>query len=182
MTRDQILGRPGLWAAAVWGFAEGTVFFLVPDILITFVAMFSARKSVQHTAAVLGGSLLAGALLFLLAASGQQWVVDTVKHVPFIRERMVDQTRADFERYGAGALLRGPSSGIPYKVYAVQAPRYTTLWMFLLFSIPARLERFIVAWAGFAMAGLWLRQHPRFAIAVHALFWVVIYSWYWTRT
>jgi membrane protein YqaA with SNARE-associated domain len=176
MTRDQLLGRPGLWAAAVWGFAEGTLFFLVPDILITFVAMFSVKKSGQQTAAVLLGSLLAGALLF----TGNAWVTDPVKHVPFVREWMFDKTRADFERHGVGALLRGPSSGIPYKVYAVQAPAYTNLWAFLLVSIPARLERFLLVWAGFALVGRALRNRPAMAVTAHALFWVGTYAWYWT--
>jgi hypothetical protein len=36
-----------LWAGFIWGFAEATLFFIVPDVLLTFVVLFSpgARSS-----------------------------------------------------------------------------------------------------------------------------------------
>lgn len=181
---DRLMGAPGLWAGVGWGLAEGTFFFLVPDILITLVALFSVKKSFQHTACVLAGSLMAGATMFLLATGGHTWVATAVRQVPFVREQMFERTKRDFEERGVLALMRGPSSGIPYKVYAVQAPRYTGLWPFLLVSIPARLERFILVWAGFGAAGRLLKKQiakkPVLALAGHGLFWVGVYAYYWS--
>jgi hypothetical protein len=76
----------------------------------------------------------------------------------------------------------GPVRGIPYKVYAVEAPGKSTLLDFALFSIPARLWRFVVVWLGFAGAGLLLRKMGRASLAplLHAVFWVVTYAVYWT--
>jgi hypothetical protein len=79
----------------------------------------------------------------------------------------------------------GPASGIPYKVYAVQAPGYTSLGPFLLVSAPARLERLMLTWVLFALAGALLRKHvrrrPSVAVTAYAVYWLAVYAYYWTH-
>jgi hypothetical protein len=71
--------------------------------------------------------------------------------------------------------------GIPYKVYAVEAPEHSSLGPFLLVTIPARLWRLLVVWLGFAGAGIFLRKlgWASLAPALHAFFWIGVYAIYW---
>src|SRR5438477_284572 len=59
-----LLGIPGMALALVWGFAEGSFFFIVPDVVISLTALFSIKRSLQQMGLVVIGSLLAGILLF----------------------------------------------------------------------------------------------------------------------
>jgi len=34
-----MLGRPGMVVAFLWGLAEATFFFIIPDVFLSFVAM-----------------------------------------------------------------------------------------------------------------------------------------------
>jgi hypothetical protein len=96
---------------------------------------------------------------------------------------MPGKVRAGYARHGAAALLVGPLSGIPYKLYAVEAPGRLALTTFLLVSVPARLERLAITWAMFVPFGLFLRprlRHPApVLLGVWALYWIAVYSVYW---
>lgn len=96
---------------------------------------------------------------------------------------MIDRVEKDYQKHGAGAVFRGPIAGIPYKIYAVQAPANVSMTVFLLVSVPARAARFVLVWLCFSLAGWGLRRMwpERVAIptAAHAVFWVGFYSYYW---
>jgi membrane protein YqaA with SNARE-associated domain len=181
---DWFLSRSALWVAAGWGFAEGTVFFFIPDIFLTATALFSVRRSLSQMFAALAGSLVGGTLLFGLAAHNPASAENLVQRVPFVSHRMFDKVEHDFQDAGVWALCKGPTSGIPYKVYAVQAPHHTQIVSFLLVSVPARLERFVLSWAIFALIGVLLRgkiqAHPVGAVGLHALYWIGVYAYYWS--
>ena len=44
--------------AFVWGFAEATAFFIVPDVYLGFVALFNWRRGLSAMAATLIGAML----------------------------------------------------------------------------------------------------------------------------
>lgn len=182
--RSWLLSRYAQWAALLWGFAEGTLFFLVPDIFLTATALFSVRRSLLQMGAVVVGSLAAGALMFGIAANNPAAARNAVLQVPFIGQPMLDKVDRDFQNAGVWALCKGPLSGVPYKVYAVKAPPYCPWWLFLLVSIPARLERLVITWVMFSCVGILLRKNgwfqPIHALAGHALYWIGIYTYYWS--
>lgn len=188
MTRPErvaawLAGRQAVWLATAWGFAEATVFFVVPDVLLTVSALFSPRASARQLWAVLAGSLIGGALMFGMASRDPGAARHLVERVPFVAPSMFQRVETDFDSSGAGGMTRGPLSGIPYKVYAVVAPSRTSLARFLLVSVPARLERLLVTWVLFAAVGVALRRRvvgrPDLALAGHAAYWAVIYAVYW---
>ena len=47
-----LLGWAGIAAALAWGLVEATFFFIVPDVLITLLVMFSVKTSVRAMALV----------------------------------------------------------------------------------------------------------------------------------
>ncbi len=172
---------PGTVLAFVWGFAEGTLFFILPDVPLSFVALFRPRRALLYMAAIVAGAVLAGAVMFMWSIHGPG-ARAAVAHVPAVSPAMFERAERDLNRYGIWGASLGPVRGIPYKVYAVEAPAHSALWIFILVTIPARLWRLIVAWLGFAGAGAVFRKlgRPSLAPALHALFWIVTYAIYWT--
>src|SRR5436190_634460 len=59
-----LLGLTGIFAAVAWGFAEATLFFIVPDVLITLIALFSFKKSALAMLLATLGAVVGGALMF----------------------------------------------------------------------------------------------------------------------
>lgn len=178
-----LLGLGGLIAAFTWGFAEGTLFFIVPDILLTLTALFSIKKALLQTSLAVCGALLAGLLLFTWANRDYAQAYETVMSVPFVDETMADVVREDLKTHGAVGLLRGPFSGIPYKLYAVEAASRVDLAPFLLATIPARFERLLSGILLFSAIGYWQRKriitNPKLALIGHAIYWIVLYAIYW---
>ena len=183
---ERLLGRPGLWLAFTWGLAEGTLFFIVPDVIVTLAAMFRPRRALLHASAAVGGALLAGALMYGWASAAPASARAAVDTVPFVSTEMFATVQQDFEAEGLWAVFKGPRLGIPYKVYAVQAPGRLPLATFLLATAPARFERFILTWAGFAVLGLLMKRviqaRPRALAGVHAVLWTAFYAYYWAVT
>jgi membrane protein YqaA with SNARE-associated domain len=187
--------RPGIALAFVWGFAEGTLFFILPDVPLSLAAMHRPRRALFHVAAIVAGAVLAGAVMFSWSSQGssargwsaQGWSARTptarqvVARVPFVTPAMFERAESDYRQFGIWAASWGPVRGIPYKVYAVEAPEHSSLWPFLLVTIPARLWRLLVVWLGFAGTGMLLRKLSRASLApaLHALFWIVVYAIYW---
>lgn len=178
-----LLGVPGMALAFAWGMAEGSFFFIVPDVVTSLTAMFSVKKSMLQMMLVTAGSLVAGIVLFQWSQADYSAARKAVASVPFVREDMFPKVQKDFVSYGTNALLFGPTQGIPYKVYAIEAPGRCSFLYFLLVSVPARMERLVLSWIVFTAAGLGLRRLPRWplvALAFHALYWAVVYVYYWT--
>jgi membrane protein YqaA with SNARE-associated domain len=182
----KLVERPWvLWAGCLWGFAEATLFFVVPDVLLTLVALYSPRRTPRLVAFILLGSLAGGTLMFYLGARNPQQAEATVLRVPFISPAMFDKTHRGFERDGIWTLAGAPGNGIPYKVYCVQASRYAGWGAFLAMSALARLERFAPFWVvGVGLGVIFrvrIRRRPVVAAVIHAVLWILGYTWYWNR-
>ena len=173
---------PGVVLAFLWGFAEGTLFFILPDVPLSLAAMFRPRRALIHLAAIVAGALLAGAVMFSWAAHGPA-ARRAVVQVPLVTPAMFERAESDYRQFGIWAVSKGPLRGIPYKVYAVEAPDHAGLRSFLLVTIPARAWRLLAVWLAFAAAGMFLRKlgRPSIAPALHALVWIVVYGIYWAR-
>ncbi len=172
---------PGTVLAFLWGFAEGTLFFILPDVPLSLVALFRPRRALLHMAAIVAGAVLAGSVMFTWSDHSPE-ARAAVAHVPAVSSAMFEHADRDFDQYGIWGASLGPLRGIPYKVYAVEAPAHSALWPFLLVTIPARLWRLVVVWLGFAGTGALLRRLDRAGLgpALGAIFWVVTYAIYWT--
>lgn len=176
-SRDALIGL-------LWGLAEGTVFFLVPDVWISRVALRHPSRTAGVILATLIGSLLAGALFYPLAVANAAMMKELVNAVPFVTDAMFPKVAGDFEAYGIWAAVMGPLDGTPYKIYAVLAPEYAAYLAFLLTTIPARLGRYLLIALPFALVGVYGRRYfirwPWLATAIHLAVWVGVYAIYWS--
>jgi membrane protein YqaA with SNARE-associated domain len=173
------------WLGFFWGLAEATLFFIVPDVLLTLVALFSFRRSARVLTCILLGALVGGTVMFSFGAKEAPEATSAVMQVPFVSAAMFEKTQQSFQHDGIWALTKGPGNGIPYKVYAVQAGKHSGLLLFLLVSLLARLERFALFWLIAGAIGLVFRKNilrqPKITVAIHACIWVLGYAWYWSK-
>ncbi len=181
---SRLAGSGGIALACAWGFAEGTLFFVVPDVLISLAALCAWRRALRHVGAAVAGSVVAGALMYGWAAVSPARAREVIRRVPFVRERMLAQVDAGLERDSVAALFRGAFTGVPYKIFAVQAPGRMPVAVFLPATVPARAARFLLVWLVFGAAGSWIRKRRpavwNVLAWIHAGFWVPFYVWYWS--
>ena len=180
------LGGPGAVAAFSWGLAEGTLFFVVPDLLFTLTTAFRPIRGLVQLALAVAGALLAGSLMYVWAASNAQAAQSAVAGVPFVGSSMLESTERRLDARGARAMFDSPLGGVPYKVYAVLAPEHFSFAEFLLLSIPARAERMLISWIPVALLALPLRRleearRRRVVVIAYALAWICVYAVYWGK-
>ena len=168
-------------AAFGWGVAEATLFFIVPDVLLSYVGLrrgVTAAARASLAAAI--GAAIGGALMFLWSVRDPGGAYAAVLAVPAISEAMADAAHAGIEAHGwFAATVMGPLSSTPYKVYAVFAPHAgAALPLFFLASILARLPRFLVVGAGvaFIARGLEPRLGRRAVLWLLAAAWLAFYA------
>jgi hypothetical protein len=185
-TKARLLER-ALLGGMLWGFAEGTLFFIIPDVLITLILMFSLRRSLICLGGALIGALLGGSVMFAFSSFYPEQATALVHAVPFIREWMFTKVSGDFHAQGAWGMMDGPFSGVPYKIYAVLAPQSISFPAFILFSVAARLWRFLTLMGGALVLRLLLQiclgpegGDYKFYIT-HAVVWIMLYTAYWTH-
>jgi hypothetical protein len=169
--------------AAAWGFAEATIFFIVPDVWLTLVSARSLRAGMRACAWTLTGALAGGCVMFAAAARAPDVARAVVVRVPGISPRMVEAVRTQVADRGLVAVLVGPAQGRPYKIYASEwGALRGGLAGFVAISVPARLVRFVLSiLAAAALARLiapWTRRRASVERVVLLATWTVFYVLY----
>lgn len=171
--------------AFLWGIAEATLFFIVPDVWLSLVALRGARRAVAASLVTALGAVIGGGIMLAWATLEPQQALAAVEQVPAISQAMVADVYVRLQQQGLIAVLLGAFRGVPYKIFSVQIPRTTiSPTAFLLFSVPARLARFVLV--SIVVAGLdslWFRtwsvaRKQRLLLAG----WVLFYLLYLLRT
>ncbi len=167
----------------LWGFAEATLFFIVPDLYLGFVALFNWRRSLRALMWSIVGALLGGAVMYALASENSHAASQLVLRVPLIGPDMLQTVSDQLSSQGLFSLLSGLFAGIPYKIYATQAgSQNLPILGFLLMTIPARLARILPVTGMASIAGVVLRKnvkrHTIVILSLYFLLWVGIYLIY----
>lgn len=163
--------------------AEATLFFIVPDVYLGFVALFHWRSSLMATIIAMGGALIGGGLMYLLGGLFGTGMNELLLRIPLIDQAMLDLVAGRLQSQGLAALLSAPFQGVPYKIYAVHAGAQDLgIVPFLLVSIFARLERFLpITFLAILAGRIFLKNVQRrthLIIGVYVLVWVSIYVGY----
>lgn len=184
-------------SALAWGFAEGVFLFLVPDVLLSFLALRGWRHALLSTLAVVVGAAVAATYLYSTLHQYGEAYARTLRvfweHLPGFRPAMQELAAQHLRDGGARGFTYGPSSGIPYRLYVVEAWRAgIPLRDVLLWTPIARLERialaplavlalrtFVLGWLLPRAGNLSPLKATRFLAGLIALYWVLLYVWYW---
>lgn len=175
---------PARLAAALWAFAEATLFFVVPDVLLSLLAVARGwRLAAQATLWAIGGALLGGLAMYAWGAQDQAGALALVERLPAISPEMIAQVRISLAEQGLWPLFQAGVTGVPYKIFAASAPGAgIALAPFLLASGAARAGRFLLT---VLLAVLVDRLLARLAgrrarLWIFGGFWVVFYILFWT--
>lgn len=169
--------------AALWGFAEATVFFIVPDVFLSALGLRRLRIGLVACLFALAGALIGGVVMYEWALRDARGSFAVVEAVPAVSSEMLERVHRSLAEKGVSAILAGPLFGIPYKAYAIQAAAIGIgLGSFLLVSIPARLFRFLAVtllcgWIGDRLMSAWTFRRK---LAILLTCWVVFYAFYLT--
>jgi membrane protein YqaA with SNARE-associated domain len=178
MTRNNAL-------AAAWGFAEATLFFLVPDVIITRIALrhgFRAGWIAAVWAAL--GAVIGGVVVYLWAHADTATVERVLDLVPAVSIDQIARAKAETSADWVFALMRGAFIGNPYKLYAAASGEQSVpLLAFLPVSFVARILRFLLSGtlARVLALGMTRLGLERWTVPAWAVFWVAFYAWYLIR-
>ena len=181
-----LLGPHAQLVAFVWGLAEATFFFIVPDVFLTLMAVRSLRPALKGTLFALSGALIGGAFMYTLGREAPEEARSLLNHVPGISTQLIARVEAEVRDAGLVAILVGPTRGIPYKLYAAEwGARRGDFLAFMLISIPARYVRFFLLAVGARVAARllkpWTKLRASVEVTLHAAVWIAFYSFYFAR-
>ncbi len=173
-----------LWVAGAvfWGFTEATVFFVVPDLLLTAaVIAVGVAMAFRLALAAAGAAVLGGVVMWGLGAGDTDAARALLLSVPLLGDDLVLRVKSEIAGVWPTNLMIGAISGAPYKIYAVEAGAAgIDPVLFAIVSFFARLARFALAISLF-VAGLSMLRligSGRFVWGFFTLIWGTIYATY----
>jgi hypothetical protein len=163
-----------------WGLAEGIVFFIVPDVYISFATLFSPASGAVAWLASIAGSAVAVSILSVLARIPDLDYRKFLESVPGISAALVERVSKTLSAEGLPFDPLLALGGVPLKVYAgVAFSLEIPLGTVLLWTVFARVAR-IAPTLLFAAAvrRLFRRSidaRPAAWAALVAIFWLFFY-------
>lgn len=131
--------------AGLWGLAEATLFFIVPDVWLSLAGRRRLETGLWACLFALVGALLGGSLVYLWGVLDWLGYIALIERLPAISPATVARVGDELATHGVGAIFFGPLTGTPYKLYAAQAAEAGIgFGDFILMSIPARGIRFVL--------------------------------------
>jgi membrane protein YqaA with SNARE-associated domain len=168
-----------LLVAVLWGFAEATLFFIVPDVWLTWVALSDLPLALRACAATIGGAVVGGAVMYLWGRRDPARAAATVDAVPGISAAQLVEAEQALRERGWMPMFVGAIVAVPYKIYAIKSGTLNKgLLPFIAVSVFARAIRFValaclVSVMSNAVPGLlWYRQ------AALLVIWAIVYVVY----
>jgi membrane protein YqaA with SNARE-associated domain len=167
-------------AAFIWGVAEATLFFFVPDVILSYIGVKRGPRAAARASLIAAiGAGLGGVIMYLWSAADAATAREAVLAVPAISEAMAARAASAMAQNWFIATLLGPLTSTPYKLYAILAPAVgAPLPLFALASVVARLPRFLIVSVGVAWIGRLIgpRLGPRAPILILTGAWLLFYA------
>ena len=169
-----------------WGFAEGLVFFIVPDVYISFATLFSPRAGIVAWFSSIAGSVLAVAVIFVLTAMFGVDYLGFLPSIPGISSGLVERVAERLAEAGLPYTASFIFTGVPLKLYVGLALSLgVSLGSVLLWTVFARIVRIAPTVAATAvLRRLFSRvidARPVVWTALLLFFWAAFYVFYFIR-
>jgi membrane protein YqaA with SNARE-associated domain len=175
-----------LFLALLWGFGEATVFFVVPDVVISLIALlYGWRAGGLAVVAAILGAMIGGIVVYYWGQADLAGANAFFDSLPAISAHTIARAKRDIlgDQFGV-AMLMGSVTSVPFKLYAAQAGASAMpLWTLVAITPLVRLPRFalavVVVGIAHKFAPAMLHAHK---IKLLALFWISFYAFYWSVT
>ena len=168
-------------AAAGWGLAEATFFFIVPDVLLTLATIRLGLRAGLRLAIAAAAASLAGLAMWAWGYCDAVSARGAMLWIPAIGPDLLARARQEIAGNWPLHLFTGAMTGLPYKLYAVEAGAHgINPVLFALVSFPARLTRFLltVVLAAAARETAAALRRPRWSYLAWAIGWIALYAFY----
>jgi membrane protein YqaA with SNARE-associated domain len=169
--------------AFFWGLAEATVFFIVPDVLLSYYAVNNLLRALILAAVATVGAVCGGVVLFHFAPAHYEQFQSFFVEIPGISTDMLLRVKAQTSVDGLNAVFWGPLQGIPYKLFAVEASAQDLpLSVFVPVSVAARYLRFVTVsiMSGYGVRRLLNGHSSSTKYAALSMCWLVFYACYFS--
>ena len=162
-------------AAFIWGVAEATLFFFVPDVILSYIGLKRGVKAAARASVIAAlGASLGGVIMYLWSTNDPAMAREAVLAVPAISEAMAQRAQQVMAENWFLATFLGPLTSTPFKLFAILAPHAgAPLPAFALAAIAARLPRFLIVSIGVSLIGRFLSRW----LSERQLIWVLIGAW-----
>lgn len=184
----QTLSEPRVAARVgfVWGFAEGLFFFLVPDVYILFVTLFSRRSGWRAFMWSIAGSLVSVLAMYIIVVVLGLPIRDFFLILPGIKASLHEAMATTIAASGLPFTPLLALGGVPLKLYtSIAFGVGYGLPFVLMWTIFARLVRigpgYVVVCALRASAYKKIDAHPNAWIVVYVVVWIVFYAYYFSK-
>jgi hypothetical protein len=169
-----------------WGLAEGLFFFIVPDVYITFAALFSLRAGAVAWLASIAGSAVAASAVYVLSEILDLDYLSFLLRVPGISAALLERVAGQLVTGGLPYTPWLGFGGVPLKVYVELAFSLgLSLGSVLLWTVFARIVRIAPVYAGAAairlLFGRRIDSNPAAWTAALALIWFLSYVLYFIQ-
>ena len=170
-----------LWIVAGWSATEAAIFFIVADVPISWIAVRSGTRAAVLAALVAALASVAGTLAVLFwAGRDPAGAAATMAALPGIDPALISEAARRYAQ-GFGAVLGGSFSGIPFKLFALEASKQGGMLLVLLAPL-LRLPRFlaIALFVGGVSHFLerWIGVRQRLGLLL--ILWIAFYAWYFS--
>jgi membrane protein YqaA with SNARE-associated domain len=171
-----------LWLVAIWSAAEAALWFVVADVPISVIAVRLGPRQAMKAALVAAlASSVGAAILWWWFRDAPLIPMAIIGALPGIHESTAIEAARLYGQGHAG-VLRGSFSGIPFKLFVVDAAQQRD-WTILLLAPLLRFPRFLMV--GLGVGGLSRLLMPvmseRARLGLLAACWSLFYAWYWLR-
>ncbi|MCJ7434427.1 MAG: hypothetical protein MUO77_13145 [Anaerolineales bacterium] len=84
--------------AFVWGLAEATLFFIIPDVGLSVIALKGVDVGLVACIYALAGALVGGTIMYYLGQANIKTVARVLEKIPAIRHADLEKVRSDLEK------------------------------------------------------------------------------------
>lgn len=141
-SRDLAESPAALRLCFLWGFLEGFLWPIIPEFVLVPLAFVAPRRGVALVGSTLAGSVCGGILAYVLSLTvAGPWMLERAW---LVTDPMRDAAASWLEQSGALGLLHQPLSGVPYKVFGLQAGSHMDPFSFVVVSTLVRGGRMAV--------------------------------------
>jgi membrane protein YqaA with SNARE-associated domain len=134
------LSKQANYLVFFWAMGEALIWFVIPEFLLLLVVFMRIRRKKELLFYDIAGTAAGTLLAFMLHVPQS-----VISNLPYIQDKMVDQTVAWYDKMGTWGLFYQPFSGVPYKVFTLAADNYEFfIPAFLLLAILVRMSRYVI--------------------------------------